>query len=100
MMGLLVKIKLRRFPSGKVSGFSILWLKYDTYVNWTLGWKPGSYPKELPRFVTENRLYKQFQPDMYDPRRKWWHGGGLMLVTTRIEWKTRIATVDDATVES
>jgi hypothetical protein len=70
-----MKIKLEYFPSGKLAGICVYWLRYRTYISWTFGWKGKfAYPKDKPRLLLRGD--------------KWWYGGGLMLITTRIEWNT------------
>lgn len=70
-------IRREYFPSGRLSGFLIFWSRYRTYVTWTLGWKGQyAYPKDMPRLLIEGD--------------KWWYRGGLMLITTRIEWRTHL----------
>lgn len=76
-----MKIKAEYYPSGKLSGFSVYWRGYKTYISWTTGWKgPHAYPGDKPRFL-KSHLDQQH----------WWYGGGLMLITTRITWYTDLA---------
>jgi hypothetical protein len=71
-----MRIKREYFPSGKFSGISIFWsnYRYRTYIYVTTGWRGQfAYPKDQPRLLTS---------------KPWWVFGGLMLITSRIEWKT------------
>jgi hypothetical protein len=68
-----MRIKRHYFESGKFAGLVIFWrnYRYRTYVHLVTNWH--NYPKDKPRWLTS---------------KPWWHRGGLMLITSRIEWET------------
>jgi hypothetical protein len=71
-----VRIKKEYFPSGEFAGIVIFWRGYRTYIHVTTGWRGQfAYRKDQPRLLTS---------------KPWWAFGGLMLITSRIEWKTII----------
>lgn len=68
-----MRIRPHYFESGKFAGWVIFWAnyRYRTYVHRIVNWR--NYPKDKPRLICS---------------KPWWHRGGLMLWTSRIEWET------------